>query len=329
MSIVPSIRSRQPARTAIPLEELRRLRSLALGAAIENSTAQTYGSALNSYLSFIRTYAFPTDPTPDTLSLYIVFMCQHIRPQSVESYLTGLCHELLPHFPDMKLWRMSQLVTKTLKGCKKLKGTSPNRKHALTLSNLCQIPPTLSSSDLDDALFMSLIMTGFFGLLRLGELTYPDNYQLHDPRKVSRRSTVTIRPDAFSFILPFHKADRFFEGNIIIIKQREEAPDPYAYFLAYLRLRDERFPFHSALWITSTGEIPTRGFFIKYLRRFFDKHISGHSMRAGGATFLAEKGVAPHLIQAAGRWSSDAWQLYVRKNPMLMESLLHPNVTSS
>jgi hypothetical protein len=45
-------------------------------------------------------------------------------------------------------------------------------------------------------------------------------------------------------------------------------------------------------------------------------------MRAGGATALAEAGTAPALLQAAGRWSSDTFNRYVRKNPFLFKALL-------
>ena len=45
-------------------------------------------------------------------------------------------------------------------------------------------------------------------------------------------------------------------------------------------------------------------------------------MRAGGATALAEAGVAPNLIQTAGRWTSETFMRYVRKNPFLFEALL-------
>lgn len=45
-------------------------------------------------------------------------------------------------------------------------------------------------------------------------------------------------------------------------------------------------------------------------------------MRSGGATSLAECGVPPNLIQAMGRWASDAFQVYIRKNPVLMQALM-------
>ena len=45
-------------------------------------------------------------------------------------------------------------------------------------------------------------------------------------------------------------------------------------------------------------------------------------MCAGGTTFLAEKGVPSSLIQARGRWSSDAFLIYIRKNPALLIDLI-------
>jgi len=38
-------------------------------------------------------------------------------------------------------------------------------------------------------------------------------------------------------------------------------------------------------------------------------------MRSGGATSLAAAGVPPAQIQAIGRWTSTAWQRYIRKHP--------------
>lgn len=37
----------------------------------------------------------------------------------------------------------------------------------------------------------------------------------------------------------------------------------------------------------------------------------------GGAISLAEHAVSPTLIQAMGRWSSEAFKIYVRKHPSL------------
>ena len=45
-------------------------------------------------------------------------------------------------------------------------------------------------------------------------------------------------------------------------------------------------------------------------------------MCAGGATSLAEAGVPPNIIQAVGRWALDTFQIYIRKNSVLLQAML-------
>jgi hypothetical protein len=56
---------------------------------------------------------------------------------------------------------------------------------------------------------------------------------------------------------------------------------------------------------------------------FFEKDVGEQSMRAGGATSLAENGVALHIIQEIGRWALPAWQIYIHKHPVLQQAMLH------
>ena len=62
---------------------------------------------------------------------------------------------------------------------------------------------------------------------------------------------------------------------------------------------------------------------------FFDSDIAGQSMRAGGATALAEHGVSPAIIQASGRWAFEAFQVYIRKNPTLLQGLMHARTAAA
>lgn len=322
MIIRPRI-SKQPKRRAWSREQFIHERSIALGQTIATSTWDSYGSALNSYLEFCHLHHFDTDPTPETLSFYTVFMSHHIKPDSVDAYLSGICHQLEPLFPSVRTHRNSSLVTRTLKGCKRLYGSPIIRKRALTLGDLETMVRELENCTAhDDKLFVALLLTGFFALMRLGELTDADKVRLRNPRKTIRRNTVTIDGQSYSFFLPGHKGDRFFEGNTIIIPANERLYDPQRHFTSYLASRDEKFPLFFALWLREDGTVPTRSWFVRRLRRFFDKSVAGQSMRAGGATLLAELGTAPHLIQATGRWKSESFQLYIRKHPVLLNALI-------
>ncbi|KAF7341605.1 hypothetical protein MSAN_02057800 [Mycena sanguinolenta] len=320
--------SRQPpGRKAWTTAKLVHERAIALGYAINKSTCLTYTSALNSYINFCTLHKFPIEPTEDTMSFFVIYMCHHIKPDSVDSYLSGICNQLESAFPNVLKVRASPLVRNTLKGGKRLFGRGAKRKRPLSTSDLLTVERTFAaqpSMSHDDKLFVAILFCGFDGLLRLGELTWPDAVDLRNWKKVTRRSSVKFTPSSVGFFLPGHKADKFFEGNQIIISSRADPElDTVAKVRRYLASRDSLFPFHPALWVRKDGTIPTRSWFIACLRKFFDKDIAGHSMRAGGATSLAEAGVPPDQIRAIGRWASDAFQCYIRKNPTLMQSMLH------
>jgi hypothetical protein len=254
---------------------------------------------------------------------FLLIWSAEARHSTVGTYLSGICHQLEPYFPEVRISRNSALVHRTLQGCKRIRATPTSRKRALTINDLETVIDALSSStDYDDCLFLTQLLTGFFALFRLGEMTYPDDISLRDPRKVTKRNSVHVDESSYKLFLPGHKADRFFEGNTIIVRKNQQKFDPHKHFVAYLRARDCKFPFSSPLWLTSKGVIPTRSFFIRRLRQFFDSDTAGQSLRAGGATSLAENGVPPSIIQAIGRWASDAFKIYVRKNPVLIQALL-------
>ncbi|KAJ3831739.1 hypothetical protein F5878DRAFT_549150 [Lentinula raphanica] len=244
-------RTRQPARRPWSREELVRGRNIALGLATDLSSQNSYNSHLNSYIAFCSNHSFPLDPTPDTLSFFVVYMSYHIEPRSVGTYLSGICDRLEPYFPDVRQNRNSTIVRKTLTGMKKLRSKPVRRKQPLTRKHLLDVTSPLSdSSPYDECLFGVLLVTGTCGLLRLGELTIPDNANIRNFRKVTSRASLEfINDNGFAFWLPYHKADRLFEGNRI-------------------------------------------------------------------------DGASPQAIQAAGRWASDTFQIYIRKNPFVLNAML-------
>jgi hypothetical protein len=323
ISLTP--RARQRDRSPWTRERLEKERAIAIGASIDTSSAASYSSALNSYITFCRIHEFPVEPTFDTFSFYIVFMCHHIKPKSVDSYLSGICNQLEPFFPKVREIRRHRLVAKTLQGCKKLRGCATSRKRPLTRSELGSLAPryTVPGTNHDDLLFFSILLTGFHGLLRLGELTWPDRRDLQDYRKVIMRNSVTMNDTGYEFYLPGHKGDRFFEGNRVVIRGTNTTDNPLLPFRTYLASSDHLQPYRSELWLRQNGTVPTRAWFMRRLHSHFTDDVGGHSMRAGGATALAEARIPPDLIQAIGRWSSDAFRIYIRQHPVLLAALLY------
>ena len=152
--ITSRIRSRQPTWVAWMRKCLVHEHAIALGQAIDMSTWKNYNSALNSYLNFVHIHDFPVEPTPDTLSFFTIYMSHHIKPNSVDSYLSGICQQLEPLFPDVRKHRKSPLIHHTLNGCKHSQNTPTSCKFALTIEKLEQIIEHYSmSSNHDDKLF--------------------------------------------------------------------------------------------------------------------------------------------------------------------------------
>ncbi|KAF8806858.1 hypothetical protein BYT27DRAFT_7223991 [Phlegmacium glaucopus] len=291
-------------------ECLLRERAIAIACAVEPSSISSYSSAVSSYFDFCSTHSFPIEPTPNTLSFYAVYMLHHIKPRSVASYLSGVCNQLEPFFPDVRMHRRHWLVSKTLEGCRKMFPSATSRKRPLTrleLANVCRYYK--SSSSFNNTLFLAILFTGFHGL--------------QDYRKIIMRSTVQINPKSFQFLLPGHKADRFFEGSQVIIQATDLDDDAWAPFSSYLALHNQLFPLRAELLLKEDGTVPTRSWFLHLLQKHFPGNVGGHSLRAGGATALAEAGLPPHIIQAIGRWSSPAFQIYIRRHPVLLASLLY------
>ncbi|KAG2738749.1 hypothetical protein P692DRAFT_201675228, partial [Suillus brevipes Sb2] len=243
-------------------------------------------------------HSFPVEPTADTLSFYIVYMCQHIQPRSVECYLSGIVSQLEPYFPSVRSIRQSQLVKRSLQGSARRFSRPSNRKQPLLREDLVRVVRFLPRPrSFDDHLWLAQLLSGFFGLMRLGELVWPDVLELQDYAKLSLRHSVHVDEHHFSFLLPWDKADIHFEGNQVLIQRSAGEDDPLAPFVSYLGMRDLKFPLQPFLWLRASGSPPTRGWFMRRLRAFFPSSIGGHSMRAGGATSLAAASVPPASIQ--------------------------------
>jgi len=320
-----STRARQPARLPWPLERFPLERARALGFALDRSTRSVYRSHLESYLTFCDLHGFSYDPTEVTLCNFIVYMSYHIQPRSVASYLSGICSQLSSSFPSVRQTRRLPSVTKTLQGCLRQRGTPPTRKLPLTPEHLLGFSLSLASGTHDDLLFLALTFCGFLALHRLGELVDHHNPALRSARKRILRRSATCSPDQFSYHLPAHKADRFFEGNVVVVAHASSAPlDPVPVFAAYLTSRDRLARFNPYLWVDSRGTVPSRSWYLARLHRLLPGSFGGHSLRSGGATFFAARGWSYDRIQTLGRWSSDAFRVYIRKHPALLHAALPP-----
>ena len=80
------------------------------------------------------------------------------------------------------------------------------------------------------------------------------------------------------------RTDPFFEGNRILIRSTTDDINPYPRFIPCLSLRDTRSPFHTQLFLTSHGEVPTERWPLAKLYQHLPKASGAQCLRARGAT---------------------------------------------
>jgi hypothetical protein len=150
----------RPPRETWSHERLLRERAIAIASAVEPASASSYSSAVTSYFDFCASHSLPVEPTPDTLSFFTVYMAHHIKPKSVSSYLSGICNQLEPFFPDVRSHRRHWLVTKTLAGCRKMLPSTTSRKRPITRTELASVAQRyIPPASHDDALFLSHLLS--------------------------------------------------------------------------------------------------------------------------------------------------------------------------
>jgi hypothetical protein len=156
-----------------------------------------------------------------------------------------------------------------------------------------------------------MAVTAFFSCARAQEVSSYDKPAFRNHLKYSRRSSVIFTASSFSVGLPYMKNDALFTGSRLFFSLRRIGPLATILHL-YLRLRDTVHGSHGVLWLRQNGVVPTLRWFVERLKQRCGNVYTGHSLRSGGATLYALIGTPERLIKRLGRWSSSAWEDYVR-----------------
>ena len=151
-----------------------------------------------------------------------------------------------------------------------------------------------------------------------------DNLKLQSMHKAVKWYTVTFHeePHHISFKLPMHKADCLYKGSTIVIEQHNSDLDPLMILRQYLDSHDRLHKWHPLLWLCESGTPLSWSWYIQHLRKHFSHEYAGHSLRSGRATTLALANISADWIHLAGWWSSDTFQIYIRKNLVLLNAII-------
>ncbi len=164
-----------------------------------------------------------------------------------------------------------------------------------------------------------------FGFLRCAELTASSKF---DPAINPTISDLTILDsETISFLSKQSKTDQVKKGHFVYIFNLSSPIQPYQAVREYLHLRisQAKSPLEP-LFLDHAGNPVSRTWFQKQLKSVLlsagisAANFSSHSFRIGAATSAAQKGLTKHQIQTLGRWSSEAFQSYIRTDQFHIKS---------
>ena len=308
------------------LEELddhvARLKALSL----EESTKKSYRSYRKRYLDFCELYNLvPVPVSMSQAARYVGYLSESLSASSIPKYLTIL---RVLHFeqglPDPHVMHMHE-VKSVLTGVAKLKGLQAHRVKPLTPSLLLKMFDVLDLCNLDNLMFLTACLVGFYGLLRKSNLFPPSKGEFSIHKHLSRGALVpkewgielqvqwtkTIQCKERVLCIPllslpghklcpvtllracFVKTPQFGPSSPMFYRYTQKGeliPMLYKWFLE--KLRDT---------LSLIGENPG--------------DFGSHSLRRGGASWALHCGLSSDVIKLLGDWQSSAYQAYLELPP--------------
>ena len=169
--------------------------------------------------------------------------------------------------------------------------------------------------------------------MRAGELTASTagnqaNLQVNDVTVDSH-----VNPQLLTIHLRHSKTDQFGAGYYIHLGRSSSIVCPVAAMLGYLSHRP-MLGTQTNLFIFENGDPLTRPKLVSHklmshLRQAITlvgldpKAFSGHSFRIGAASTAAAVGLNDSTIQQAGRWKSNTFRTYIRKQATQQAAISH------
>ena len=279
-----------------------------------------YQSAQRRYIDFCQLddrlspegALLPADE--QTLMRFAMMLADSLNHSSIKVYLSAVRSLHIDHRLADPLLNCLQLQ-RLLRGIKRVQG-SPTPKHLpITIDVLVVIKHSLDLSSQDHIILWAACCLGFFGFLHAGEFTSNSPFDPNVHLGVSDVQADTLQdPTCFQIHIKCSKTDPFRVGCNIYIGRGSNVVCPVVALGNFLAVRGLS---PGPLFCFADGRTLTRQLLSSNVQSLlrsagYSGHYSGHSFRIGAATTAASRGLPDHLIKTLGRWSSDAYQRYIR-----------------
>ena len=160
----------------------------------------------------------------------------------------------------------------------------------------------------------------FFGFMRSSEITVTEGSTFDPATHLGVADLAVDRkgdPQILQVTLKTSKTDPFRKGVKVYVGRTRSPICPVEAILAYMR---DRGLSSGPLFRLEDGHPLTRARFVAEVKQILtragvcSKGYSGHSFRSGAATTAAARGIEDAAIKMLGRWSSCAYQVYIKKH---------------
>jgi len=169
-------------------------------------------------------------------------------------------------------------------------------------------------------MFWAACSLGYFGFLLTSEFTVPNPSSFSSSLHLGVQDIAVDSPSAPSCMrikIKGSKTDPFRKGSLIHIGIGQHPLHAVHALMTYLVLRGDA---PGPLFLFQSGQPLSHSVLTDWLWQIMVsaripepfEPLSSHSFHIGVATVAARNGVPDHLIQSMGRWSSNAYQLYMR-----------------
>ncbi len=286
-------------------------------------------TAWKCFKSFHLSYNIPF-PEFSLLSItsFISFLnsIKSLQVSSIKSYISGIqfFHKLLYGAPSPEI--NNSQTAMLIRGIQRSRPTRPDSRLPITLDILtkcihalhtCYQPPSTART-LD-----TMFILAFFGFLRCAELTASSKF---DPAINPTISDLTILDsETISFLIKQSKTDQVKKGHFVYIFNLSSPIQPYQAVREYLHLRisQAKSPLEPLFLDHATSQshlVPKTAQVRPAISRYLGSKFFQPLFPIGAATSAAQKGLAKHQIQTLGRWSSEAFQSYIRTDQFHIKS---------
>lgn len=294
---------------------------------LATNTQAVYSNARQILREFRQKYSFKEVwPVPSTqLEQFVSFLfSKGYAAKTVKTYISAISfqHKLY----NMEDTTSSFSIAKMLEGYTRLRPSKDQRAPILydTLVLIFGQLKSVCFSEYETRLFQAAYTLAFFGLFRVGELVLTSNVHPDQPlfrsdiiisdNRVSVPGT-DVRKKTMKVRLRKSKTNQGGVPNIIDIRPIATQVCPVQAMCAFLSLRPNISQY---LFCHANGMPLTRYQFSAVLNktvqaaRLPNARYRSHSFRIGAATWLAKRGVTNSTIKRMGRWSSNAFEKYIR-----------------